>query len=125
MKPGDAFVIDPDGGTNLHLWIVLSVFTPDLETAPWAVIVNVTSMSAHADTTCVLAPDDSDAHPFIDRKSFVAFARMREVAVRDLETLVRGNLRPPACPAFLARLRGGVHRSPHTRRGFKSKVPRQ
>jgi hypothetical protein len=123
LVPGSTFVIDPDGGTNPHLWIVLAVYEPELEYDEWALIVSVTTLdrAKFVDEACVLNVGD---HPFLAHESFVHYQRTREVETRTLAACA-ANARQPCSPDLLKRLIEGLHRSPHTRRGHKSRVPRK
>jgi len=121
VNPGDTFVFDPSGGTNRHLWVVLAVYEPDHDFLLWAALVSITTMTARADESCVLGPDDEDRHPFVHHPSYAFYARVVEVEVDRLEEI--GDPHVPAAPELLSRLRKGLHKSPFTRRGFKNKVP--
>ena len=123
VVPRDTFYIDPQGGTNHHLWIVLAVYTPDLSYDEFAIIVNITSMKKGADTTCILRPDDRDAHGFVTHESYAFFGACLDVETTKLLAL-SAQRRDPIPHTLLARLRIGLHKSPYTRRGIKSKVPR-
>jgi len=123
VSPGDTFIIDPNGGTNVHLWIVLAVYKPEFSYDEFAIVVNITSMKKGADMTCVLRPDDRDAHGFVTHESFAFFGGCIDVEVAKLQDL-SAHRRDPVSPDLLSRLRAGLHKSPHTRRGIRSKVPR-
>lgn len=123
IKPGDTFVIDPDGGSNAHLWIVLAVYRPDLAYEDWALIVSITTLAKakSVDSACVLNVGD---HPFISHESFAYYQRMREVELNILAACVTSG-RQPCLQDLLTRLIEGLHRSRFTRRGFKSRVLRK
>jgi len=123
VKAGDVFFIDPDDGTNPHYWIVLSVYSPDLSYENFAIIVNITSMKKGADMTCVLRPSDLDAPGFLTHESYAYFGECRDVEVAKLQAR-SAERRTPVPSALLSRLRAGLHKSPHTRRKIKPKVPR-
>lgn len=123
VKPGDTFIIDPTGGTNKHLWVVLEIDCPDL-CEDWAIIVSITTLDPltrkFADLTCVVGVGD---HPFLKHDSYVYYADTREVEVRHLVSRVETRHQP--CTAdFLKRLREGAHISPRMKRGFKRRLPR-
>ena len=126
VAPGDAFFIAPSGSVGVsHLWVVLAVYTPDLSYEPYAAIVNITSMSKRADKTCLLTPGDGDAHPFVTHESFAFYGGIMEVEVAALLSLDAQTRRAPVCDALLSRLRAGLHRSPHARRGLRAVVPQK
>ena len=123
VSRGDTFYFDPEGGSNVHLWVVLSVFRPDYSHTDHAVIVSVTSMKTDADRTCILRPNDRDAHDFVCHESYADYGRCRDTEVYELEKRT-DRKRRPVSPALLDRLRNGLHESPRTRRGMKANVPR-
>lgn len=119
-KPGDAFVIDPDGGSNAHLWIVLGVYQPDMVYEDWGLIVSITTLAKakFVDSACVLNVGD---HPFISHESFAYYQRLREV---ELTTLAKfATAARQRCSAdLLKRLIQGLHQSKHSKRGHKARV---
>lgn len=123
VKPGDTFILDPEGGTNSHIWVVLAVDRPDM-CEDWAIIVSITSVKPEtrkfADLTCVVDVGD---HPFLTHESYVYYGDIQEVEVRRLLGGL-GARRQPCSADFLKRLREGVHASPRTKKRFKSRVPR-
>ncbi|MEY4514852.1 MAG: hypothetical protein RLZZ450_6974 [Pseudomonadota bacterium] len=118
VSPGDTFLGDPTGfsGGN-HLWIVVAVNKSDMDTSVLAVLVNATTVVPRCDMTCVVNKGD---HPFIVHASFIFYQKAAEIPVEDLATL-----KPQArcSDGLLKRVRQGLHRSPHTKRGLKPKVP--
>lgn len=126
VSAGDAYLINPSGTAVVdHLWIVLAVYTPDYGYAVCATIVNVTTVTKFADRTCILCQSDTDAHAFIRHDSYVYYRGAREVEVSDSDVFSPTRRMPPVSPELLSRMRVGLHRSPHTPRGFKSKVPQR
>lgn len=124
VAAGDAFLINPSNTAVVnHLWIVLSVYTPDYALAACATIVNVTTCDRFTDTTCILTPRDPDAHPFLRHRSYVFYGGLREVEAGDMDILDPLRKQTRAAPSLLSRMREGLHRSPFTPRGFKAKVP--
>jgi hypothetical protein len=123
IKPGDTFVIDPEGGSNAHLWIVLAVYQPDLSYEDWVLIVSITTLdrAKFVDSACIVNAGD---HPFISHESFAHYQRMRELELSTLAACVTSG-RPPCSQDLLTRLIEGLHRSQFTRRGFKGRVPRK
>ena len=109
---------------NPHLWVVLSVFTPENVYEEWSVLVSITSMRRRADTTCVLRPSDPDMHEFVTHDSYVLYEKAREIEVGTL-ALLSDERRPPVTPSLLARLRSGLHRSPFASPAKRSRVPQQ
>lgn len=121
ITAGDTFVIDPDGGTNDHLWIVVVVFSPDYASES-ALLVNITSGTRFSDPACVLRPSDADAHPYVRHESYVYYAKMIERETRDLLKLGTACRRAVASDALMARIRKGAHVSRFTPRGFKKLI---
>jgi hypothetical protein len=125
LKAGAAFLIDPAGGSNDHLWIVLTIYKPDHSYEWYALIANVTSASNRfVDKTCLLRTDDADRHEYVRHESYVYYAEMKEIEVERLAKLGAARAHEPVCDALLARIRDGVHRSPRTPRGHRALVPR-
>jgi hypothetical protein len=124
IDAGDTFFIDLGSRAGVqHLWVVLAVYDTDASYEQMAALVSVTTMTARADRTCILRPDDGDRHDFVTHESYVFYGGIIEVEVRELLALPADKRRARVCPALLRRMRAGLHRSPHTRRGFKPKVP--
>lgn len=121
VSPGDTFLGDPrvSQSTVGHLWIVVEVYTPDLDTCVIAIMANATSGALDCDHCCVIERGD---HPYISHQSFVYYREMVEIPVENLAHLKQLE---PLSVDLLSRVRQGLHRSKFTPRGFKSKVPRQ
>ncbi len=127
IRAGDTFVGHPAQplGTAIsaHLWIVVHVYTPELDTTEFAVLVNVTSWLPSGDQSCVVVPGD---HAFIAHQSYVYYQRAMEVAVTDLMPLLQQQkLYPhgPASASLLTRVRRGLHASKFTPKRLKGIVP--
>lgn len=116
---GDTFHGHPGplGGVSAHLWIVVHVHAPPLDTCELAVLVNVTTWIPTGDGSCIVDPGD---HPFIHHRSFLYYREAREVPVADI------TMRPhePVSAALLSRVRRGLHASKFTAKRFKLCVPR-
>lgn len=123
IKPGDTFVIDPDGGSNAHLWVVLAVERPDWAYEDYALIVNVTTLDKTklVDPACVLNVGD---HAFVSHESFAHYGRMREVELGTLSGFA-ASARQPCSADLLKRLIQGLHQSKYTKRGHKARVPQK
>lgn len=119
--PGDTYLFDPDllGGTNHHLWVVVHVYTPELDTTEYAILVNLTTPTGKDDRTCVVG---SNEHQFLVHQSVVFYAKAREV---ETSCLPDSKKHHPTTDALLTKIILGLHASPHTKRGIKRKVPQR
>lgn len=81
ISGGDTLII-PAPGTSLdsHLWIVLSDPTLD----HFVLLVNLTSYRPDKDDACILDVGD---HPFIRHPSCVNYAKVKHIAVAQLEAI--------------------------------------
>lgn len=126
VRPGDTFLFDPEATNKPHLWIVLAVHWPELDTSEWAIIASITSLAPTArgvDRTCILGPSNADGHPFIQVDSYVFYRKMMNVEVSRL--LQDGQARHvPVSERVLRMVFDGALRSPHTRRGLKGILKR-
>jgi hypothetical protein len=115
FAPGDTFLAGEQVHGKHHLWIVIN--DPG-QHATTALFVNVTTMSAIAETTCVLQPGD---HPFITRQSWIRYASAKTALVVQLDTLEARGLairQAPVSAALLARIRAGAAASPRLPQKF-------
>lgn len=116
VSRGDTYFFDPDplgGGYNCHLWIVASVYEGELDGLKYAIIVNVTSMTNHADRTCVLGSND---HPFLSHESYVFYAKALQIEITSLPEKAKNT---PVSAAVLGKVLAGVQQSKFTPRGIK------
>jgi hypothetical protein len=124
VSPGDTFRGDPSAlGTagGAHLWIIVDVYTPELDTCVLAVMVNATSnIPGAGDTSCVLEKGD---HPFIHHRSYVFYLKTYEISVTELQAL-KLPADEPVSPSLLTRIRQGLHKSTFTKQRFKDNVPK-
>lgn len=122
IGPGDCFLCDPTGIRSLHMWIVLAVYTPELDTTEYALIVSVTDAdSKFADTTVVLTPSDPDQHEFVTKDSYVFYGDAREYETSSLrKTIPKGRV----SQTIFDRVKEGLFISKKTRRGLKQRCPR-
>lgn len=109
VSQGDTFL----GGGQVHgvdhLWIVIN---DPAQHGGRALFVNVTTMRADAETTCILAKAE---HPFIKHESYVRYISARDADVASLDVLINAKKlrpQPPASAALLAKLRAGAVASP-------------
>lgn len=79
--PGCTFFNKEYDGVPTHLWVVLS--DPRISDST-VLIANLTSWSLGADESCVLVPGD---HPFIKRKTIIAYALARTASLQILDQL--------------------------------------
>jgi len=114
VAAGDAFHFDPDlAGGNPHLWVVLHVFTPELDTEEYAWIVSITTWNAQGDDACQLNRGD---HPFLHHLSYVFYRKALQVPVANLAA---GHKRESFSPAVLRRILLGVHTSRNVARKLR------
>ena len=110
IKLGDAFMAMPSRSGTKHLSVVLA-FRLRARHLPAVIMANATTMRAWADLSCVLRPDDVDAHPLIQHESFVVYQRMIE---RSEESMLREERVAPVSAALLLRMHRGAFASRHT-----------
>jgi hypothetical protein len=119
VEPGDAYLFDPDGTNQPHLWVILALYADS-----FAVAAHLTSLTPRTQKdlcTCVIRPDDADAYrEYVRVPSYILYSQVRDFEVEKLDQLSRHGRVPPA---LLARIRNGLHASKHTRRRFKGIVP--
>jgi hypothetical protein len=116
LKCGDAVEMPKPGQAVPHLWIIV---TDPLPSSHEVVIVNVTSLRQHSDTTVVLKPGD---HPYIRHDSVIFYADARLADVRNIQAGIdKGWFQEcAACsPALLKRIREGLLASKFTRNKIK------
>jgi len=115
---GDSFMLPKPGHEVEHLWVLIT--NPDPQTHE-AIMVNVTTLRPHSDTTIVLNPGD---HPFIQRPSVIFYADARTVDTRLLDAAVQrgaysGNAAFQAA-VVVVRIQAGLAASPFTPRKIKA-----
>ncbi len=106
---GDTFLAGRELHGTHHLWVVINDPTRHSNTA---LFVNVTTMSAIAETTCVLQAGD---HPFITHQSWIRYASAKTALVAELDRLEAGGMiirQPAASTNLVARIRAGAKASP-------------
>jgi len=116
LKCGDAAEMPKPGQAVPHLWIIV---TDPLASSHEAVIVNVTTLRQHSDTTVVLKPGD---HPYIQHDSVIFYADARLADVRNIQAGIDGGWfrQYDACsPALLKRIQEGLLASKFTRNKIK------
>jgi hypothetical protein len=109
MKPGDTFLGGGEVHGEDHLWLVIN--DPAAHSGV-ALIVNVSTLRPHAETTCLVRQGD---HPFIHHESYVRYGSARRARAADLKKLVKaGRLKPhqAASAALLQKVRAGAKASP-------------
>ncbi len=108
---GDSFVLPKPGRETEHLWVLITQPNPQTHEA---IMVNVTSLRPHSDTTTVLNPGD---HPFVRKPSVIFYADALLVDTRHLDAAVqRGAYHTHAAfqPAAIARIHAGLTTSTFT-----------
>lgn len=111
------------GGNELHLFFVLTepMSLPSYGNQLQVLSVNISSVheDGRYDNTCEI---DVGEHPFVNRKSYVYYRRMRMDSVEHIEGLVNSGLFPAkenCSPELLQRILEGALTSIHTSREFK------
>jgi hypothetical protein len=102
---GDTFLGGAEVHGDDHLWVIIN--DPQAHDGA-AVFVNVSTIRAKTDTTCILRRGD---HPFIKHDSYVRFRSAKKALVEELDALIKARrLRPhqPADPALLERIRAAA-----------------
>jgi hypothetical protein len=115
VSGGDTLII-PAPGTSFdsHLWIVLSDPTRD----HFVLLVNLTSYRADKDDACILDVGD---HPFIQHRSCVNYAKVKHIAVAQLEAILKMpavERREPLSAEVLRRIREGAGKSKFIELGY-------
>jgi hypothetical protein len=114
---GDSFMLPKPGQETEHLWVLIT--NPDPATHE-AIMVNVTTLRPHSDTTTILNAGD---HPFVQKSSvvFYADARMADTGLLD-EAVRRGacDAHAPFQAAVIRRIQAGVALSPLTPKKIKT-----
>src|SRR5262249_27606257 len=111
LKCGDTIEMPKPGHSVPHLWILIT--EPDAASGE-AVMVNVTTLRSHSDTTVLLKRGD---HPYIIHDSVVFYADARIVDCRKIDAGVNAGYFPQlaACsPAVLKTIQEGLLKSPYT-----------
>lgn len=114
---GDSFVLPKPGQETEHLWVLITQPNPQTHEA---IMVNVTSLRPHSDTTTILNPGD---HPFIRKPSVIFYADARMVDTRLLDAAVqRGAYHTHSAfqPAVIARIHAGLTTSAFTPKKIKA-----
>jgi len=97
--------IDPSATLNLHLWIVVTEPQP---TDQLCVIVSVTTLRKHSDTTVILRSGD---HPRITHDSVIRYADAQIVDARALDGVLKigkAKAREVCPPDMLKRIQNGI-----------------
>ncbi len=113
---GDSFMLPRPGRETEHLWVLIT--RPDPHTNE-AIMVNVTTLRPHSETTTILNPGD---HPFVQKPSVIFYADARKVDVRLLDDAVgSGSFRAHAAfqDAVLKRIQDGLLKSALTPKKIK------
>jgi hypothetical protein len=100
-----------------HLWVLITKPNPQTREA---IMVNVTTLRPHSDTTTVLNPGD---HPFIQKRSVIFYADARVVDTSLLDAAVQrraytGHASFQA--GVVAKIQAGLAVSPFTPRKIKT-----
>ena len=112
---GDAFLGGAQVHGTHHLWFVIN--TP-LEHGNTALMVNISSLSSVAETTCILQGGE---HPFITRESYVRYGSTRQALVAELcRAEARGLIhrQERASQRLVEKLRAGAMASPRLAKKF-------
>lgn len=112
---GDTFLAGEQVHGKHHLWLIINDPSQHGHTA---LLVNVTSMSALAETTCIL---NAGAHPFITHQSWIRYASAKTALVTQLDALEADGLvirQPAASAALVATIRAGAAASPRLPQKF-------
>ena len=109
LSAGDTFINEQTEGVRSHLWVIIS----DPAQNENVIIVNITSWSAFADTTCILR---AGAHPFVKHKSYVNYHDAQCVKLNVLCELLRKSKcrrHQPVSAGLLQKIRQGADQSLH------------
>ena len=114
LSVGSAF-INADrrtDGAPAHLWVIIAEPSDDPQSV---LIVNISTLRGAVtdDTTCIL---EAGEHPFIHKRSFVAYRFARKPKREELLKLLDRNLlylQDPVVSAVLERIRNGAKNSPN------------
>jgi hypothetical protein len=76
IQPGDAYLFDPDGTNQNHLWVVLALYADG-----FAVAVHLTTLTPRTQRehrVCIIGPDDPDTYrAFVRTESYVLYSHAR------------------------------------------------
>ena len=123
IEPGDAFLFDPDGTNQSHLWVVVAKYDEGGEFAVAVHITTLTPRTQRPHLACVIRSADPDCYrAFIRVDSYVLYSNIRDF---DIVRLAELSAHGRVSPELLTRIRKGLHASQLTRRRFKSIVPRE
>lgn len=106
---GDTFLAGEEVHGAHHLWVIINDPAAHQNTA---LFVNVTTLSAIAELTCVLKAGE---HPFIRHDSWIRFASAKSATVTQLDVLEAKRLiirQPAAAAALVQKIRAGAAASP-------------
>ena len=112
---GDTFLAGEQFHGRHHLWIIINDPTRHGATA---LFVNVTTLSALAEMTCVVRAGE---HPFVKHDSSIRYASARMALVSELDILESTGMiirQQPAAAALIAKLRAGATASPRLPQKF-------
>ncbi len=116
---GDCYWLDPDGGTNAHLWVIIGT-APDTPQPGSTCYVFANASSSGPDTCCVLTPAD---HPSLTGTSYVRYDYVRYIVSTASILRQPGLQRQPMRAAVLRQVQAGAHVSLHTRGRFLQHIP--
>ena len=108
---GDTLALPKPGQEKEHLFALITA--PDSESGE-AIMINLTTLRPHSDSTTVLQPGD---HPFVDRPTVVFYADARLVKAALLETAIQqgvGRRHEPLSVGLVKRIQEGLLASPFT-----------
>lgn len=119
--PGETLLVPSGPGLHLFVLVLGPLAVACYGATPQVVMVNASSIKEGVpfDPACILEPGD---HPFINRRSYVAYRHMRIDPMPHVTGMVAAATCAPnaACaPALLARVVAGVCQSRLTPREFK------
>jgi len=100
-----------------HLWIVV---TPPSKTTNEVIIVNLTSLKRHSDTTTILTPDN---HKFIKHDSVISYSDARILSYEEIVNRANNrfiDIRDKLDNDVMAKIQKGLLDSPRTPHDIKS-----
>jgi hypothetical protein len=112
LKAGDTVEMPKPGLAIPHLWIIITDPEPHNNLS---IIVNVTTLRSHSDTTVVLKAGD---HPYIVHDSCMFYADARLTRPSEIEKAINLGVcrkRQPCSDALLERIKKGLLTSEQTK----------
>jgi len=118
IKIGDTFLAMPSRTGQMHLTFVIATLDRPYEVQR-LIVVNASTSNTEGDMSCLLSPNDADAHPWIRHDSFIYYKMMTDMTEC---VLAAYDARQPASHHLLMRIQRGALLSPHTPRQYVNSI---